>query len=37
MVPLKVKDLCGLCDLKIYQNGEKIDVRDGGILIRGNL
>jgi hypothetical protein len=33
----KVKELCRMCDLKIYKNGEKVDLRDGGILIRGGL
>ena len=37
MVALKVKDLCGMCDVRIHENGDKVDVRNGGILIRGNL
>jgi len=33
----KIKSLCRVCECKIYRNGEKADVRDGAILIRGGL
>ena len=26
-----------MCDVRIHENGDKVDVRNGGILIRGNL
>jgi hypothetical protein len=37
MTAPRVKELCRLCDVKIYSNGEKVDVSDGAILIRGTL
>ena len=37
MTKEKVKQLCRMCDVKIYRNGDKADVKDGAILIRGGL
>lgn len=33
----KIKNLCKVCDHKIYKDGEIIDISSGGIMLRGGL
>ena len=33
----KIKNLCLMCEHKIYQHGQEVDMRNGGILLRGGL
>jgi hypothetical protein len=33
----KIKQLCKLCTLKIYKNGEKLEISSGGIMLRGGI
>jgi hypothetical protein len=33
----KIKNLCKMCDHKIYKDGEEIDVSSGGIMLRGGI
>ena len=37
MAAEKVKSLCRMCDVRIHRNGDKADVSNGAILIRGGL
>jgi hypothetical protein len=31
----RIKNLCTMCDTKIYANGESFDVSSGGVMLRG--
>lgn len=31
----KIKNLVKLCDIKIYKDGEQIDISSGGLMLRG--
>ena len=33
----KIKNLCKMCDHKIYKDGEEIDISSGGIMLRGGI
>ena len=33
----KIKNLCLMCEHKIYQPGEEVDMKNGGIMLRGGL
>jgi len=33
----KIKNLCLMCKHKMYQPGDEVDLRSGGILLRGGL
>lgn len=33
----KIKKFCKLCNIKIYQPGDVIDVQGGGVLLRGGM
>lgn len=33
----KIKNLCLMCEHKIYKHGQEVDMRNGGILLRGGL
>lgn len=37
MKKAKIKDLCKICELKIYKNGNIIDISSGGIMLRGGI
>ena len=33
----KIKNLCKMCDHRIYKDGEQIDISSGGIMLRGGI
>ena len=33
----KIKNLCKMCDHRIYKDGEHIDISSGGIMLRGGI
>ena len=33
----KIKNLCKMCDHRIYKDGEQIDISTGGIMLRGGI